>query len=105
MANENANESTSAILNKPPDSVAPSLERVLLDCYRNAAPAGMYVLNGIARRLEFDTGMVISLEKRAPAIVVLVLNEQQAAELPQGQTDISVLLEGDKDGAAAAPAH
>lgn len=103
MDERNANESTLATLSKPED--APSLSRVLVDCYKGAAPVGMYVLNGIGRRLEFDTGMVINLEKRAPAIVVLVLNDLQAAELPAGQTDISVLLEGERHGTDSALTH
>ena len=48
------------------------------------APEKAYVINGDARLLEFANGVVVDLENRNPAIVILVLNREQAAQLPEG---------------------
>lgn len=54
-------------------------------------PAQCYVSNGGMRLLEFEGGLLVDLHDRTPAIVVMVLSEEQARGLPDGVTDVSEL--------------
>lgn len=54
-------------------------------------PEKAYVINGDARALEFANGVVVDLENRNPAVVILVLSREQATGLPEGTTDVTEL--------------
>jgi len=67
---------------------ADKIMAALKEMHDKVNPDQMYLMKGIWRQMSYENGARVDLHPNRSTVVVVVLNNEQAAGLPPGVTDV-----------------